>query len=204
MAIGEIILNYESDREIIEGYLSGDREKAAAAFVNNHREFVFSIAFRYLKDYDDAEDLAQEIFVKALKNADKFRGDSSIKTWLYRIAVNAAKNAVRKKKLRSIFSLDRLSGDEENDESYEPPSLEPNPEQTYQYEELKNRFYEILAELPEKQRETFALRYFENMPYSEISKLLGTSEGGLKANYYQATKKIAEILNKEFDYLIAK
>lgn len=193
MNLGSITLVLEKDREIIDEYVSGNRERAATAFVRKYQNFVFSIALRYLKSYDDADDAAQEVFIKALKSVHKFRADSSLKTWLYRITQNVCTNISRKKKFTSFFG----SGSEENDEYLNIPDTGQNPEQKFLSAEFEDKFMGILNRLPEKQRETFALRYFDELPYEEISKLLGTSVGGLKANYFQAVKKLADYLKDE-------
>ncbi len=182
------VLILAKDTEIISEYLEGDRERGATAFVRRYQSFVFSTALRYLKSYDDAEDAAQEAMIKALQNLNKFKGKSSLKTWLYRITVNVSLNLNRKKKILSIFKR------ADDDASLDIISSEKNPEEAMESEEFGETFLEALSQLPEKQRETFAMRYFEDLPYKEISDMLGTSVGGLKANYYQAVKKLSEEL----------
>lgn len=184
------ILVLDDDRDIIQEYTSGNTEAAATAFVRKYQAFVFSTALRYLQNYDDADDASQEVFIKALKNLHKFRGDSSVKTWLYRITSNVCTNMYRKKKIMSFFRH------EETEDYINMPSDEISPEQVLENKEFEKNFAKILAKLPEKQRETFALRYFENMTYEEISSLLGTSVGGLKSNYFHAVKKIAELMKQ--------
>jgi RNA polymerase sigma-70 factor (ECF subfamily) len=193
MNLGVIRLVLDKDKEIIEEYVNGNREKAATAFVRKYQNFVFSTALRYLKSYDDADDAAQEVFIKALDSVHKFRGDSGLKTWLYRITQNVCTNISRKRRFTSIFKSDN----EENDEYLNIPDTGQNPEQRFLSEEFEDKFMKVLNRLPEKQRETFALRYFDELPYEEISKLLGTSVGGLKANYFQAVKKLAGYLKDE-------
>lgn len=187
--MSSIALAISTDKEIIEEYVSGNSEAAATAFVRKYRKFVYSIALRYLKSADDADDAAQESFIKALGALKKFRGDSSLKTWLYRITVNVCANASRKKKFLSIFS--REDGSE-----IEFKSDFETPDKTLENKELFDEFYAALDKLPKKQRETFALRYFDELPYDEISNMIGTSVGGLKANYYQAVKKLAKFLKQ--------
>ncbi len=180
-------LLYESDKELIRDYIEKNSEKAANDFVRKYQKFVYSTALRYLKNHFDAEDISQEVFIKALKSLNKFRGDSSLKSWLYRITVNLCINATRKKNFLNFFSeteydegmIDKLN------------KTEVTPERMLEDKEFEERFEKILLNLPEKQRETFALRYFDELSYEEISKMLGTSVGGLKANYFQAVKKIA-------------
>lgn len=193
MITGVLTLALELDTDIIREYTGGNREQAATAFVRKYQNFVFSTALRFLKSYDDADDAAQEIFIKALKSMDKFRGDSSLKTWLYRITMNVCTNMSHKKKLFGFFG----SSDNEESEYDNVADDSPMPDRKIESEEFEETFLKALSKLPEKQRETFALRYFDEMPYEEISEVLGTSVGGLKANYFQAVKKLAEFIKKE-------
>jgi len=191
--LDSIALALENDNQIISEYVSGNRDIAATAFVRKYQKFVYSVALRYIKDEEDAYDVSQDVFIKALNNLHKFRQESSIKTWLYKITANTSKSHLRKKKLMTFFKLnDRDEVDLENLQiSYDMPS------NRIEDEEFENNFLKLLNKLPDKQRETFALRYFDNLSYEEISNLLGTSIGGLKANYYQAVKKLTNILKKE-------
>ncbi len=186
-----LVLILDNDKDIIREYSEGNREIAATAFVRRYQKFVFSTALRYLKSYEDADDASQEVFIKAMNSLHKFRGDASLKTWLYKITFNVCTSMLRKKRFFTFF------GKDEEEDYKNVPSNEISPFQKVENDEFEEKFLKILNKLPEKQRETFALRYFDNMSYEEISKLLGTSVGGLKANYFQATKKIADILNKE-------
>jgi len=195
MYSGSLTLVLDSDKEILRELESGNNERGATAFVRKYQNFVFSTALRYLKSYDDADDAAQEVFIKALKNIKRFREESSLKTWLYRITFNVSSNMLKKRKVLSIFKTSNDSADDFDEEFYNMPDSLPNPEQIYMDNEYEERFLKLLMQLPEKQRETFALRYLEDQPYEEISKILGTSVGGLKANYFQATKKLASLLN---------
>ncbi|HOQ48301.1 MAG TPA: RNA polymerase sigma factor [Candidatus Kapabacteria bacterium] len=178
------------DKNIIEEYITNGSNNAATRLIRKYEKFVFAIALRYVASYDDAEDLTQEVFIKVLNNLKKFKQDSSLKTWLYRITVNACITFVRKKKITSFFRLDDNSDVIKKQKEF-------SPEQYYIADELERKFLNELTKLPEKQRETFALRYFDNLSYEEISQLLGTSVGGLKANYFQAIKKLSEKLKSE-------
>lgn len=181
----------ENDKEIVQEYVSKGTNRAATAFVRKYQQFVYNTAFRYLGTHDDAEDAAQEVFIKALNSLKKFKGNSSLKTWLYRITVNYCINIKRKKNVLTFFGI----GGEED--FHNIPKEFNSPDKILEYQDIEERFLNALSELPEKQRETFSLRYFEEMSYEEISKLLGTSIGGLKANYYQAVKKLAYYLKEE-------
>ncbi len=175
-----------TDNEIVEALKNGNQKIAADVFVKKYQNFVYLTALRYLTYDEDAQDAAQEIFIKAIDSIAKFRGESSLKTWLYRITKNYCLNSIRKNKFFSFFSL----SSNEN-ESFEIKDETDKTGSGIENEELEKKFLKALSKLPEKQRETFALRYFEEMTYEEISKVLGTSVGGLKANYFQAVKKLA-------------
>lgn len=179
----EAVLPLTPDKAILSRFREGDADAAANEFVRTYQRFVYATALRYLRSEEDAYDAAQEVFIRALKNIHKFRGESSISTWLYRIVMNVCSSMKRKEKLRSFFSF----------EDIEPHthSHETAPDQAVQDNEFNERLERMLQQLPEKQRETFVLRYFHELSYEEISKMLGTSVGGLKANYCQAVKKLA-------------
>jgi RNA polymerase sigma-70 factor, ECF subfamily len=181
----------ENDEDIVREYCSGNTEEAATSLVRKYQKFVYSIALRQLQNYDDADDAAQEVFIKAIKGLPSFRGESSIKTWLYRITTNICKNTLRH---RSIIFWKRL---DEVDDVLEIPSNEVSPEQKVENTEFEENFMKLLGKLPKKQRETFALRYFDELSYEEMSKMLGTTVGGLKANYYQAVKRLEKLLLKQ-------
>lgn len=183
-----LTLLYDNDSEIIAEYCSSNSQRAANALVRRHQKFVYSIAFRYLGQHEDAEDVAQEAFIKALDNLNRFKGDSNIRTWLYSITANLAKNHLRKKKIINFFTMNSER------EDYELNSNTSSPLQELEIKEFTENFNKLLGKLPQKQRETFALRYFDGFTYEEISDMLGTSVGGLKANYYQAVQKITKEL----------
>lgn len=176
-----------NDTEIISEYCENKSELAATQFVRKYQKFVYSTALRYMNSHDDADDVSQEVFIKALDNLHKFRGDSSLQTWLYRITVNLSKNALRKKKFMSLLTNDK------GEEILQIADYNM-PDRSMENLELEKQFRESLTKLPFKQRETFALRYFDELSYNEISEMLGTSVGGLKANYFQAVKKLANLL----------
>ncbi|MEY3312565.1 MAG: hypothetical protein RLZZ578_85, partial [Bacteroidota bacterium] len=148
------------------------------------------IAIRYMRDDEDAKDITQEAFIKAYQSLNTFRGESHIRTWLYAITRNLCLNAIEKKKRQG--HLTRI-------DTYEQFDL-PADEQTDSIV-MKSEFSEFFADcmsiLPEKQRETFILRHVEELSYEEISQMLGTSIGGLKANYFQAIQKLAQYLRSK-------
>jgi RNA polymerase sigma-70 factor (ECF subfamily) len=180
-----LLANHIENENLASEALGNDVQNANQ-FVNANKNFVFSTALRFTKDYDDADDITQEVLIKALSNLGDFKHQSSVKTWLYRITVNMCLNFKRKKSMFSIFS------NFNSDSDFEIESKEASAHIKMENTELFERFNHELTKLPEKQRETFALRYFHDLSYQEISELLGTSVGGLKANYFQAVKKLAQ------------
>lgn len=195
MSSHTVTLNNEI--ELVEQIVKYDNQKAINQFVRNYQKFVFHTALRFINNYDDAEDISQEVFIKALNNLNKFNYKSSLKTWLYKITVNHCKTELRKKSIYNFFNFKSTNNQIEDDKiEFEYKSELPNPEEELEFKETQDLFIKAYNKLPEKQRETFILRYFDEMTYEEISELLGTSVGGLKANYFQATKKITDELKK--------
>jgi RNA polymerase sigma-70 factor (ECF subfamily) len=187
-----LVLNITEDANIIQELLQGNSEIAATTFVRKYQKFVYTTCLRYLQDYDEADDASQEIFIKALRNMNSFRGQSSLKTWIYKISVNYCLSYLRKKSIKRIFQR----YDSSNEEFLEIADNN-SPDKQLEFSEFNTRFLNALTKLPEKQRETFALRYFDDLTYEEISAMVGTTIGGLKANYFQAIKKLNEILRPE-------
>ncbi len=185
------------DKALIDEYVRGDRDAAATRFVRQYQRFVYSLALRQLSNsYDDADDAAQEVFIRALKGLSSFKGDSTIQTWLYRITINVCHTMRKRRRSLSLFS-----GDDESDP--ELPSTDATPERVLLNKDFQQQFDKILQQLPDKQRETFYLRYFDELSYEEISEMLGTSIGGLKANYFQAVQKLAKLIQST-DFLERK
>lgn len=183
-----IALTLETDVQILAEFREGSRDRAATAFVRRHQRFVYSVALRQLSHHEDARDAAQEVFIRALQGIDGFKGESALQTWLYRITVNVCNNMRRKRKFLSFFAVGE--GEDERD----VVAVQAPTDQHSETAEFERFFATVLAALPPKQRETFCLRYYDELSYEEISAMVGTSVGALKANYHWAVKKIAEIL----------
>jgi RNA polymerase sigma factor (sigma-70 family) len=177
-----------SDLDLVEEVRNGNRQ-AFTELMRRYQQRVYWTARRIVGSHADADDIAQETFIKAYLGLGEFRGESGFFTWLYRIAVNLSLNAVRKQQimgyLRQSELVERLF-----------PSQE-DPSQELEHEETELLLRQAIARLPEKQKAVFVLRYYDEMPYEEISKILKTSVGGLKANYFHALKKVQEHLKNE-------
>jgi RNA polymerase sigma factor (sigma-70 family) len=176
-----------NDLELVELFQNGN-ETSFNELVRRYQEKIYWIARRFVNDHDQADDIVQEVFVKVYSALKQFRGESSVYTWLYRITVNVALNALRKQRIRDFIRIDEFF--ETADDKTEQPDV------IFEMNEQQKLIEEAIAKLPEKQKAVFILRYHEELSYEEISHILKTSIGGLKANYFHAAKKIGEYINR--------
>jgi RNA polymerase sigma factor (sigma-70 family) len=156
--------------------------------IREYQERIYWHVRKMVIDHDDADDLTQEIFVKVWKNLGSFREDAKLFTWIYRIATNECLTFLKKKKRRFFVPINDVEG-ELNEK------LESSPELSG--DEVQMKLQKALLKLPDKQRMVFNMKYFDDMKFKDIAEITGTSEGGLKANYHHAVKKIEEILNED-------
>lgn len=176
-----------TDLELVDRFRNGE-ESAFNELANRYKEKIYWTVRRFVHEHQDADDIVQQVLWKAYEGLKGFRSDSSVFTWLYRIAVNTSLNAVRKKKVREFLQFDELF------ESDSPES--ERPDEVLEREEERSLIERAVQKLPEKQKSVFVLRYYEQLPYEEIAGILKTSVGGLKANYFHAVKKIEEYVKR--------
>ncbi|GAB4123697.1 MAG: RNA polymerase sigma factor [Raineya sp.] len=177
------------DQEILEKFRQEtSKNYAFNLLVRKYQERVYRHIRKMVIDHDDADDLTQETFVKVWQNLDKFKEQSKLFTWIYKIASNECLNFLRKKRnkfflpiadvkkdlLRKLETSDYVSGDE-----------------------IAIKLQKVLLTLPEKQRLVFNMKYFDELKYEEMSEILNTSVGALKASYHHAVKKIEEAMKSE-------
>lgn len=178
------------DKQLLEAYRSGKTEQVFNEIVRRYQKRIYWVARRMVKSHEDADDIAQDVFVKAYTALDSFRGDANIYTWLYRIAVNLSINHLRKQKVRNAVDID----------DYLPfLSREADQHTNVVRDENVGLIEDAIASLPEKQRAVFIMRYYDEMPYEQISAILGTSVGGLKANYHHAVKKVTAYVRERHE-----
>jgi len=164
------------------------REKAFTAIIKKYQEKLYWHIRRMVVEHEDANDVLQNVFIRVWNWLENFREDSQLYTWLYRIATNECLSYLEQQKRRSSASLDEMESGLSNkviaDKYFDPNKLEW-------------KLQLAIQQLPEKQRVVFTLRYYDEMPYEEMSRVLDTSEGALKASYHHAVKKIEDyILNR--------
>ncbi|WP_339662888.1 RNA polymerase sigma factor [Croceibacter atlanticus] len=161
------------------------RETAFRKLMADYKERLYWHIRNIVKSHDDADDVLQNTFIKIYRYIDKFKGDSKLYTWMYRIATNEALTFLSKQAKRKSITDEELQ-----------TSLIENLESDVYFEgdEIAKKLQEVIATLPEKQRLVFNMRYFQELKYSDISEITETSEGSLKASYHLASKKIEEYL----------
>ena len=136
-------------------------------------------------DHDDADDLVQEIFIKIWNNIDKFREDSKLYTWIYRIATNECLNFLKKKKNKFFLPIGDVEGE---------LNQRLDRSEYVSGDEIQLKLQKAFLTLPDQQRLVFNMKYFDKMKYQEIAEITNTSVGSLKASYHHAVKKIEELL----------
>src|SRR5687767_170688 len=174
------------DHEIITLSRSSiTREKAFTLLVKKYQQKLYWHIRRMVLFHEDTNDVIQNTFIRIWQNMDKFREESKLYTWLYRIATNEALSYIRQKHKRNSSSVD-----EENDTINKLKA-----DRYFDGDELQVRLQEAIQTLPEKQMIVFNLRYYEEMKYEDMAEILETSEGALKASYHHAVKKIEKYIN---------
>ena len=178
-----------NDQELLDRIRSPfTKELGFRQLIETYQKPVYQVIRRMVLIHEDADDLTQNTFIKAYKALDRFEGNSSLFTWLFRIATNESLTFLEKKKKRYFFSLD---DHQEKLESYVDSSAPLSGD------EIQVKLQKSLLKLPDKQRLVFHLKYEEDLSYEEISKITGTSVGALKASYHHAVKKIEQELTQE-------
>jgi RNA polymerase sigma-70 factor, ECF subfamily len=174
----------EAEREIVVACQRGEREAFDRLVVRYQRD-VYRLCFRYLNNHEDANDLAQEVFLKAWRAIGRFRGDSAFSTWLYRIAVNACLNfrAVRRPPMQELREAvqDRAPG--------VVAGLEA--------EETARRVRAAVGRLPDRQRATLILKVFHDLTHQEVAAALGSTVGTVKANLFHALANLRKLMTAE-------
>ena len=177
------------DEEILAKFKQPDTKNYAFnLLVRTYQERVYWHVRKMVIDHEDANDLTQEIFVKVWKNLGKFQGKSQLFTWIYKIATNECLNFLNKKRKKFLIPLVDVNAELTN-------KLE-----TSEYvsgDEVQIKLQKALLKLPDKQRLVFNMKYFEEMKYEDISEVVGTSVGALKASYHLAVKKIEKYLKED-------
>jgi RNA polymerase sigma-70 factor (ECF subfamily) len=164
------------------------REMGFRQLIQTYQKKVYHVIRRMVLIHEDADDLTQNTFIKAYHHIDKFQGQSSLFTWLYRIATNETLSFLEKKKKRFFFSMDDYQ------EKLESFLSQPGH---FDGDEIQMKLQKAMLLLPEKQRLVFQLKNQEDLSYEQIAEITGTSVGALKASFHYAVKKIQHSILEE-------
>ena len=177
------------DKELLEKFAQPEsRNLAFNQLVRKYQQKVYWHIRKMVIDHDDADDLTQEVFLKVWKNLENFRQDSQLYTWLYRIATNECLTFLSSKRYKFFLPLNDVT--DELSEKLDTSA-------TISGDEIQLKLQKALLRLPDKQRLVFNMKYYDDLKYEEISEILGTSVGALKASYHLAVKKIEEYLKAD-------
>ena len=178
-------VQHYSDEEILELFRSEtSRNMSLHYLITKYQEKLYWHIRKIVIDHDDTHDVLQNTFIKTWKGLGNFKADAKLYTWLYRIATNESISFLRQKKT-NVTSLNTI-------ENYLSKTLESSP--LFMGDEIQMKLQKAVLMLPEKQRIVFNMRYYDETPYDEMSEILETSAGALKASYHIAAKKVEEYL----------
>jgi RNA polymerase sigma factor (sigma-70 family) len=177
---------YAEDKELLHQFKDpSQKERAFTDIIKKYQEKLYWHIRRMVVDHDDTNDILQNMFIKVWKSLENFREDSQLYTWLYRIATNECLTFLEQQKRRSAVSLSEVESGLSN---------KIKADENFDANKLEWKLQLAMQNLPEKQRIVFNLRYYDEMPYEEMSRILETSEGALKASYHHAAKKIENFI----------
>lgn len=184
--MGEKIINIQTEDHVLIGEVKNGSRSAFNILVQKYQKRIYWVVRKMVLDHDDANDITQEVFIKIYQSIGDFRGDSQFFTYIYRIAVNLSINHINKNKRMNNGRVDIDA------EAFRIADENNRPGESYDNKLNEKMLEEAISQLPDKQRAVFNLRHYDQLSYEEISEILDTSVGGLKANYFHAIKKIQE------------
>ncbi len=183
------------DRELVARVQGGDMA-AYDELIRRHQRKIYQLVYHMTANREDAEDLTQDVFVKAYKVLPQFKGDSSFYTWVYRIAVNQTINYLKKRNRRSAMSLDDLDQAVERDPGYVELRARESTFRDVSLSELQKKLNEALQTLSEKHRTVAVLHDIQGIPKEEIGKMIGCSEGTVKSRLFYARRELQKQLSE--------
>jgi RNA polymerase sigma-70 factor (ECF subfamily) len=186
-------MNSTNERELVEQAKHGDIEAFEQLIIGCEKK-VFNIAYRMIGNYDDANELAQEVFLKAFKSIKNFKGDSLFSTWIYKVTANVCLDEIRRRKNKVVISLDQDIELKEGEVKRQIPDTAPTPEMEAETNEIKNAVNESIQQLPDDYKSMIILRDIQGFSYDEISKIVNCPEGTVKSRINRARQALKKIL----------
>lgn len=186
-----------TEHELILGLKDGD-ESAFRELVETHKDRIYNTALGIVQNAEDAEDVAQEVFIQVYRAIHNFKGESKLSTWLYRIATTRSLDLLRSRKSKKRFgSLTRLFG-ENNEPDVEVPDFN-HPGVALDQKENAARLFKAISQLPDNQKTAFTLHKMEELSYQEVSEVMGTSVAAVESLMHRAKQNLRKILEREPD-----
>ncbi|MCB0715043.1 MAG: RNA polymerase sigma factor [Chitinophagaceae bacterium] len=184
-----------TEEALIQGLKEGD-ENAFRYLVDNYQDKIFNTALGIVQNAEDAEDVAQDVFIKVYKSIHSFKGDSKLATWMYRIATTRSLDLLRSRKSKKRFGLmQRLFGDG-NEQLFEIPDFH-HPGIALDQKENAAKLFKAIAQLPENQKTAFTLHKLEDLSYQEVSDAMETSVSAVESLLHRAKQNLRKILEKD-------
>lgn len=178
----------QTDAELVQACLAGQRE-AFDVIVERHQRHVYQLCYRFAGNHEDANDLAQDVFIRAYRGLKTFKGNSSLGTWLYRIGVNVCLSKLGSKVPTEPLAPLLAIHDERT------ASADESPSDALLRAERAARVRAAIGRLPKKQRATLILRVYHDLPHDQIAAILGNSVGAVKANFFHALNNLKKLLS---------
>lgn len=168
-------------------HTASDKEEGFKLLMQKYQQRLYGQIRRMTLNHDDTDDVLQNVFIKVWNHLGQFREQAQLSTWLYRIAMNESLTFLNQKKRRGAEALVTEAG----------IAAQLRADIHFDGDEIQLKLQAAISTLPEKQKQVFLMRYYDELPYEEMSRLLGTSEGALKASYHHAVKKIESFLTSD-------
>jgi RNA polymerase sigma-70 factor, ECF subfamily len=188
-----------NERELINRMQAGDFE-AFSELIDAHKDKLYALVHRLVGNKENAEDIIQETFLKAIDNIGQFRGESSFGTWLYAIALNLSRSHFAKQKETDLLPIEGyISSSDESHEGHSQLLDWRDPHKVLEIKEIRESVNSALSKLPIKYREAFLLRYYNEFSVKEVAKLIGESEAAAKSRILRARLALRDYLSKAFE-----
>ena len=179
-------LTQQEDAELLVQFRNPEtRDRAYTTIIKKYQQRLYWHIRRMVVDHDDTNDILQNVFIRVWKALDNFKEESQLYTWLYRIATNESLTFIEGQKKRAAMSLSDVESGLSN---------KIKADKHFDSSKIEWKLQLAIQALPEKQKAVFTLRYYDEMPYEEMSRVLETSEGALKASYHHAVKKVEDYM----------
>ncbi|MFQ5628247.1 MAG: RNA polymerase sigma factor [bacterium] len=183
----------ENERLLIERARKNDMS-AFREIVEQYKEKIYYLAYDLTSNRHDAEDIAQEVFIKAFRSLDNFRGDAKIGSWLYRITINTSINKKRKKALTEMSLVENFNEKPGEHDPFSGKTYSENPERSAESQMIQQHINLALTKLANKERSVFVLRHYQDLPLKEIAHILNIAEGTVKSLLFRAIRRLQKEL----------